>query len=179
MYFLKMFFLWWPLAFLAIFMRPVVHSHISYSFFLLLLKKRQQIEIILGFTTLCSLQPANSVFLSHQTSTSQLTVLFSHNKSAPATSHSQPKSYTLARDKSSHKITFFKTIFLCWQREKWERVLIWWIKKEYYFFIFRWWKGSFIFGGVLIFNPSKKLPLNFFAQNSPHYVCQRYFCITK
>ena len=36
------------------------------------------------------LHPDNSIFLSHQTSTSQPAVLFSHNKSAPATSHSQP-----------------------------------------------------------------------------------------
>ena len=45
-------------------------------------------------TTRCKhsvlLQPANSVFLSHQTSTSQLAVFFSHNKSASTTSHSQP-----------------------------------------------------------------------------------------
>ena len=39
--------------------------------------------------SLCSLQPANSIFLSHQTSTSQLAVFFSHNKSAPVTSHSE------------------------------------------------------------------------------------------
>jgi len=37
-----------------------------------------------------SLQIANSISLSHKTSTSQPTVLFSHKKSAPATSTSQP-----------------------------------------------------------------------------------------
>ena len=47
--------------------------------------------------TLCSLQPANSVFLSHQTSTShQPALFFSHSKSAPATGHSQPnRKYSL------------------------------------------------------------------------------------
>jgi len=38
------------------------------------------------------LQPANNVFLSHQTSisTSQPAIFFSHNKSALTTSHSHP-----------------------------------------------------------------------------------------
>jgi len=37
-----------------------------------------------------SLHPANNISLSHKASTSQPTVLFSHKKSAPATSTSQP-----------------------------------------------------------------------------------------
>ena len=46
----------------------------------------------LGRNHSARLQPANIIFLSHQTSTShsQPAVLFSHNKSASATSHSQP-----------------------------------------------------------------------------------------
>jgi len=53
--------------------------------------------VILLAYSLCSLQSANNIFLSHQTSTShqllatsQPAVFFSHNKSAPATSRSQP-----------------------------------------------------------------------------------------
>ena len=35
-------------------------------------------------------QLANNIFLSHQTSISQSVIIFSHDKSAPATSHNQP-----------------------------------------------------------------------------------------
>jgi hypothetical protein len=35
------------------------------------------------------MEPANKIFFSHQITTSHPTVLFSHNKLAPATSHSQ------------------------------------------------------------------------------------------
>jgi len=44
-----------------------------------------------------SLHPANSISLSHKTSTSQPAVLFSHKKSAPATSTSQPNTVNMIK----------------------------------------------------------------------------------
>ena len=46
---------------------------------------------------------------------------------------------------------------------------------------------EFVYFGDFSVHPSKKIPLDspkispliFFAENSPHYVCLRYFCSTK
>jgi len=54
--------------------------HLAYHGFSILVK-------YLGISGLFEEQPTSSVFVSHQISTSQSVVIFSRNKSAPATSH--------------------------------------------------------------------------------------------
>ena len=50
------------------------------------------------------LQPVNGVFLSHETSTSQPVLFFSHNKSASATSHNQPNKVLKEKSIGSRKL---------------------------------------------------------------------------
>ena len=54
------------------------------------LSKKMLLRILYTLFASSSLRPANSISLTHKNCTSQPAVLFSHNKSAPPTSTSQP-----------------------------------------------------------------------------------------
>ena len=72
---------------------PLASSlHIHWIFLLLWMMTFVVVTLIIIELFICHSvrqQPVNNIFLSHQISISQAAVLFSHNKSAPATIHSQ------------------------------------------------------------------------------------------
>jgi len=73
---------------------------------------KHKVAQLVYLTTLRSLHSANSVFLSYQINTSQY--FFSHNKSAPATSHSTPNNARRprsAREESSPRLPWKKTTY--------------------------------------------------------------------